>query len=144
MVQKTTKILQQFLRTSLLPYRPSKAEPTNSERWLLMQAAKNNKSAACPKNIFIIGTKTGKCQLCKETKKLFLLRYGFTLCEDCLVICTSILEQLQSGATDQKSKENLYSEKEKANSCKKSQASTSNTSTGRKNKSYPKMGTRKV
>ncbi len=78
-----------------------------------MQAAKNNKSAACPKNIYIVGTKTGKCQLCKETKKLFLLRYGFTLCEDCLVICTSILEQLQSGATDQKSKENSPLKKKK-------------------------------
>jgi hypothetical protein len=83
-----------------------------------MQATKNNKSAACPKNIYIVGTKTGKCQLCKETKKLFLLRYGFTLCEDCLSICTSILEQLQSGVTEQKSKENLNSEKEKADSCK--------------------------
>jgi len=106
-----------------------------------MQATKNKKSAACPKNIFVIGTKTGKCQLCKETKKLFLLRYGFTLCEDCLSICTSILEQLQSGVTEQKSKENLNSEKEKADSCKKSQVSKSNTNVGRKNKQYAKMGT---
>jgi hypothetical protein len=106
-----------------------------------MQASKNNKSAACPKNIYIVGTKTGKCQLCKETKKLYLLRYGFTLCEDCLSICTSILEQLQSGVTEQKSKENLKSEKEKTNSCKKSQASTSDTNVGRKNKQYAKMGT---
>jgi len=106
-----------------------------------MQATKNNKSAACPKNIYIVGTKTGKCRLCKETKKLFLLRYGFTLCEDCLSICTSILQQLQSGVTEQKSKENLKSEKEKINSCKKSQVSKSNTNVGRKNKQYAKMGT---
>ena len=109
-----------------------------------MQAAKNNKSAACPKNIFIIGTKTGKCQLCKETKKLYLLRYGFTLCDDCLSICTGILEQLQSGAAEQKSKEKLNSEKEKTSSCKKSQASKSGTNVGRKNKQYAKMGTYEV
>ena len=109
-----------------------------------MQATKNNKSAACPKNIYIVGTKTGKCQLCKETKKLYLLRYGFTLCEDCLVICTSILEQLQSGATEQKSKEELNSEKEKADSCNKHQASTSDTNVGRKSKQYPKMETHEV
>src|SRR5208282_2016872 len=89
-----------------------------------MHASKNNKLAACPKNIYIVGTKTGKCQLCKETKKLFLLRYGFTLCEDCLVICTNILEQLQSGVTKQKSKENLNNEKQKANSCKNSKHPT--------------------
>ncbi len=109
-----------------------------------MQATKNKKSAAYPKNIFVIGTKTGTCQLCKETKKVFLLRYGFTLCEDCLGICTSILEQLQSGATEQKPKEKLNTKKQKTNSCKKSQASTSNTNVGRKNKQYPKMGTREV
>ena len=109
-----------------------------------MQASKNNKSAAFPKNIFIIGTKTGKCQLCKETKKLFLLRYGFTLCEDCLSICTSILEQLQSGATEQKSKEKLNAEKEKINFCKKPQTPKSNANFGRKNKQYPKMGTHEV
>ena len=61
-----------------------------------------------------------------------------------LSICTSILEQLQSGATEQKSKEKLNSEKEKANSCKKSQASTSDTNVGRKNKQYAKMGTHEV
>ena len=109
-----------------------------------MQATKNNKSAVYPNNIYIVGTKTGKCQLCQETKKLYLLRYGFTLCEDCLVICTSILEQLQSGGRGQKSKKRLNSEKEKTSSCKKSQASTSDTNAGRKNKQYPKMGTPEV
>ncbi len=109
-----------------------------------MHASKNNKLAAFPKNIFIIGTKTGKCQLCKETKKLFLLRYGFILCEDCLSICTSILEQLQSGATEQKSKEKLNAEKEKINFFKKPQTPRSNANSGRKNKQYPKMGTHEV
>jgi hypothetical protein len=69
-----------------------------------MQATNNNKSATYPKNIFVIGTKTGKCHLCKETKKLYLVRYGFTLCEDCLAICTIISEQLQSEAINQKPK----------------------------------------
>ncbi|MGD6805687.1 MAG: hypothetical protein ACQCN4_01855 [Candidatus Bathyarchaeia archaeon] len=42
-----------------------------------------------------IGTKTGKCDICRATKKILLLRYGFSLCEDCLYICTLILEHLQ-------------------------------------------------
>jgi len=44
---------------------------------------------------YCIGTKIGKCDICRVTKKTLLLRYGFTLCEDCLSICTMILEQLQ-------------------------------------------------
>jgi len=99
-----------------------------------MLAAKNNKSAACPKNIFIIGTETGRCQLCKETKKLYLLKYGFSLCEDCFSICTSILEQLQSGATAQKSKDELKSKRENAKLLEKSHASESDTNSERKNK----------
>src|SRR5208283_2825428 len=109
-----------------------------------MQATKNNKSAAYPKNISVIGTKTGKCQLCKETKKLYLLRYGFTLCEDCLVICTSILEQLQSGASEQKSKEKLNTAKQKTNFCKNSHSAKLNTNVGRKTNDTPKMGTYEV
>jgi hypothetical protein len=109
-----------------------------------MQASKNNKTAACPKNTYIVGTKTGKCQLCKETKKLYRLRYGFTLCEDCLSICTSILEQLQSGVTEQKSKENLNTAKQKIDFCNKPQTPRSNANSGRKNKPYPKMGTHEV
>jgi CRISPR/Cas system-associated protein Csm6 len=109
-----------------------------------MQATRNNKSAAHPQNIFFIGTKTGKCQLCKETKKLFLLRYGFTLCEDCLIICTNVLEQLQSGVTEQKSKENPNTEKRKVTLCKKPQTHRSNANFGRKDKPYPKMGTHEV
>ena len=43
----------------------------------------------------LIGTKTGTCDICKATKKILLLRFGFSLCEDCLNVCTAILEQLQ-------------------------------------------------
>lgn len=43
---------------------------------------------------FLLGTKIGKCDICKTTKKILLLNYGFNLCEDCISICTAILEQL--------------------------------------------------
>jgi hypothetical protein len=43
---------------------------------------------------FLLGTKTGKCDICKATKKILLLNYGFNLCEECISICTAILEQL--------------------------------------------------
>jgi hypothetical protein len=48
-------------------------------------------------NSYIVGTKTDKCELCKETKKLLLLKSGYSLCEDCLSICISILQNLQQG-----------------------------------------------
>ena len=70
-----------------------------------MTAVKKSKSATCPKSISLIGTQTGQCQICKVTKKLFILRYGFNLCEECLTVCTSILEQLDSAKNDQKSTE---------------------------------------
>src|SRR5208283_689931 len=108
-----------------------------------MQATKNNKSAAYPKNISVIGTKTGKCQLCKETKKLYLLRYGFTLCEDCVNICTSILEQLQT-ATEQKSKENRKPAKQKTSFCENSHSTKSVIISGRKTNDSPKKGTLEV
>ena len=43
---------------------------------------------------FLLGTKTGKCDICKTTRKILLLNYGFNLCEECISICTSILEHL--------------------------------------------------
>lgn len=46
--------------------------------------------------IYIIGIQTDKCDICRKIKKVFLLRYGLTLCEDCLTICTQILEQLEA------------------------------------------------
>ncbi|MCW4003029.1 MAG: hypothetical protein NWE95_03845 [Candidatus Bathyarchaeota archaeon] len=46
--------------------------------------------------IYIIGIQIDKCDICRKTKKVFLLRYGLTLCEDCLTICTQILEQLEA------------------------------------------------
>jgi hypothetical protein len=45
-------------------------------------------------NRFLLGTKIGKCDICKATKKILLLDYGFNLCEDCIDVCTMILEQL--------------------------------------------------
>ncbi len=60
-----------------------------------MENAKKQNTATYPRNIYLIGTQTGKCQLCRQIKKLFLLKYGFSLCEDCLGMCTSILEELQ-------------------------------------------------
>ncbi len=47
-------------------------------------------------NVVLIGTKIGRCDICKATKKILILKYGFNLCEECLSICTSILEQLQA------------------------------------------------
>jgi transcription initiation factor TFIIIB Brf1 subunit/transcription initiation factor TFIIB len=96
------------------------------------------KRTARSKDILLLGTKTGKCDICKETKKLLLLRYGFTLCGDCLIICTSILEQLTPESSEQETKEKSTF----PTSGKNSQTSISKTSTGRKTKSYPKIETR--
>ncbi len=65
------------------------------------------------RKILLIGTKTGKCDICKRTKKVLLLKYGFTLCEDCLSICTSILEEIQSSMPKKKSKSKHDIKKEK-------------------------------
>jgi hypothetical protein len=43
---------------------------------------------------FILGTQTGKCPLCKETKKLLILKFDTSLCEDCFCVCMGILEHL--------------------------------------------------
>ncbi|MGD6809230.1 MAG: hypothetical protein ACQCN3_05970 [Candidatus Bathyarchaeia archaeon] len=48
--------------------------------------------------IMLIGTKTGNCQICKQTKQILILKYGLSLCEDCLSVCIGILEHLQIGA----------------------------------------------
>jgi hypothetical protein len=61
---------------------------------------KENQTVTKTKNPYIVGTKTGQCQICKETKKLLLLRYGFSLCEDCLSVCIGILEHLQFGVIE--------------------------------------------
>jgi hypothetical protein len=53
----------------------------------------NNKKTR-PHQPLLIGTKIGKCDLCKKTTKILLLRYGFTLCEECLTVCTNILDQI--------------------------------------------------
>jgi hypothetical protein len=51
--------------------------------------------------ITLLGTKIGKCDICKTTKKILLLSYGFNLCQDCVDICTLILEQLEQNETKQ-------------------------------------------
>jgi hypothetical protein len=51
--------------------------------------------------ILLVVIKTGKCDICKATKKILILRYGFSLCEDCLNVCTDILEKLQIQTTKQ-------------------------------------------
>ena len=63
-----------------------------------------NEKTAFPRKAILIGTQIGKCDICKDTKKTLLLKYGFTLCEDCIIICTSILEQLELQKTNQPSK----------------------------------------
>ena len=80
------------------------------------------KETAYPAETIIIAVKTGKCDICRTRKKILLLRYGFSLCEDCLSICTSILEQLNSETTPQKNKETLLAAEQDA----------------AQNKSYPK------
>jgi hypothetical protein len=47
------------------------------------------------KNQILVGIQTGKCPICKETKNLLLLKYGFSLCEDCLSVCINVLGYLQ-------------------------------------------------
>jgi hypothetical protein len=54
-----------------------------------------NATSQQPKNMCFVGTQTGTCPICKETKQLLFLKYGFTLCEDCLHVCISILDYLQ-------------------------------------------------
>jgi len=66
--------------------------------------SQTKRSVDLSRRILLVGTKTGKCDLCKETKKVLLLKYGFTLCEDCLTICQSILEQIQSATPKQKTR----------------------------------------
>lgn len=58
------------------------------------QIQKDNDEANQPHTL-LIGVKTGRCDICKATKKTLLLRFGFSLCEDCLSVCTTILENLQ-------------------------------------------------
>ncbi len=66
------------------------------------QSIHKNEEAAYSPHTLLLGTKIGQCDICKATKKTLLLRYGFCLCEDCLSVCTTILEQLQFGDTKEK------------------------------------------
>jgi hypothetical protein len=57
------------------------------------QSKDNNKKTRIHHPL-LIGTKIGICDICKKTTNTLLLRYGFTLCEDCLSVCTSLLDQI--------------------------------------------------
>ncbi len=72
------------------------------------------KNHALSKNILLIGVKTGECDMCKATKKVLLLKYGFTLCEDCFNICTSILQEIQTATQAQEAKAKLSGKKSEA------------------------------
>jgi hypothetical protein len=54
-----------------------------------------DKSVSYLKNRYFIGTQTGKCPLCKQTKTLLLLKYGLTVCEDCLNLAYGVFFALQ-------------------------------------------------
>lgn len=63
------------------------------------------KEAARLTHTFLIGTKKGTCDICKATKKIHLFRYGYNVCEDCLNICTTILEQLSFKGNNRSNKQ---------------------------------------
>lgn len=69
-------------------YQPKTNAPTNSQTERPLEIPENTSEK------LLLGTKIGKCDICKTTKKIFLLNYGFNLCEDCINVCTTILEML--------------------------------------------------
>lgn len=99
MVPKTTKILQRPNRVPYMRNIPTQNHQTSLGGGILMQATSKQKTPTPPPTkIKLIGTQTGQCQICKQTKQLLILKYGFSLCEDCLSVCIGILEHLQNGA----------------------------------------------
>lgn len=106
----------------LKPSKTSTAKATKSQGSLSMINDQPKHRAAFSRNILLIGTKTGKCDFCKATKKVLLLKYGFTLCEDCLDLCTNILEEIYS-STRTREKAKRPSEKEKTSTAKESENS---------------------
>jgi hypothetical protein len=75
-------------------YQPKPPKPTVKPP-APQQSQNENDDATNSPHTLLIGVKTGQCDICKVTKKTLLLRFGFCLCEDCLTVCTSILEQIQ-------------------------------------------------
>jgi hypothetical protein len=75
-------------------YRP-KPNISQAKQHQLEHHTSADKEDANTPHALLIGTKTGQCDICKVTKQTLLLRYGFCLCEDCLNVCTTILEQIQ-------------------------------------------------
>lgn len=80
---------------------------------LPMTSSQTRHAGVFPRKILFVGTKTGKCDICKQTKKVLLLKYGFTLCEECLSICTSILEEVQSNTPNKHTKTKRDTETQK-------------------------------
>ncbi len=72
-------------------YQQKQATKTSTEKTNLTTQEKTEQKSS---HHFLLGTKIGKCDICKATKKILLLDYGFNLCEDCIDVCTMILEQL--------------------------------------------------
>jgi hypothetical protein len=62
----------------------------------------NEIEEATQPHTLLIGVKIGQCDICKDTKKTLLLRFGFSLCEDCLSVCTTVLERLEFEETNRK------------------------------------------
>jgi hypothetical protein len=56
-------------------------------------------------NTLLLGKTTGTCDICKQTKQVLLLKYGFCLCQNCLTVCTAILERLTQQPPEQTTNE---------------------------------------
>ncbi len=99
-----------------------------------MKPQTNSSSPTEKRNALLVGTKTGKCELCKVTKKLLLLKYGFILCEDCLNICINILENLQIAAKETELSKPLKTQKRKAAENRKAKTPSSKTNQTKRRK----------
>jgi hypothetical protein len=56
---------------------------------------RENEEVVCSTRAFLIGTKDGTCDICKANKRIHLFGYGYSICEDCIVVCSTVLEQLR-------------------------------------------------
>ena len=86
---------------------PTKAHSQSAQLKInnLQKQVKNKKAKeTISPHTLLLGTKIGQCDICRETKKTLLLRFGFCLCEECLNVCTSVLERLQ---LDEKNRERI-------------------------------------
>lgn len=85
--QRASAINPRPRASPVIPKRASARGPfTNSQ-------PKHNHSFS--RSILLLGTRIGKCDICRMTTKVLLLKYGFTLCENCVNVCASILGDLE-------------------------------------------------